>query len=66
MNKIVDFYRDSYLKFNVNYKPLEGSQIMQVSDGMWFKFKIDDIEEKEDGTYDVITYTLLGVDDVIF
>jgi hypothetical protein len=65
MSKIERFYEDGNLTFNVNFKPIQGSPIICVENGLWYKFQIDEIEELDDNTFNIITSNLIAIDDKI-
>lgn len=63
MDPYFKLYKDGFIKFNVNFKPLINVPILCVNNGTWYKFNIDKIEKLDDGTYNVISNTLLSIDD---
>lgn len=62
MSNVSKFYRDGYIKFKVNYKPLKGVPIICVDNGKWYKFKIDKVIKLKDEEYEVISETLISID----
>lgn len=63
MNPYYKLYKDGVVKFNVEFEPILNVPIVHVYKGIWYKFKIDKIEKLDNGTYNVISNTLIGIDD---
>ena len=49
-NYVEKFYRDGSVTINVNYQAIVGSPIICLHNGLWYKFRIDSVEEQEDLT----------------
>lgn len=64
MNPYYKLYKDGMIKFNVEFKPILNVPIICVDHGTWYKFNIDEIEKLDDGTYNVISNTLLSIDNI--
>lgn len=63
MSNVQKFYENGFLTVNVNYKAIEGSPLVCLENGLWYKFKIEKVEELEDNMYSVTTTKLLSIDD---
>lgn len=63
MNSIERFYREGYVRINLKQQPIFNCSIMCVDKGTWYTFNIDEIVELDDGTFDIISRTLIKIDD---
>lgn len=63
MSNIERFYKEGYVKLNLERKPFVDCPIMCVNKGIWYTFRVDEINELEDGTFDIISRTLLKIDE---
>ena len=63
MNKHVrSFYENGKFTIDVDYKTIPGCSILCVENGVWYKFKIDSVEELEEDKYRLTTTSLISVD----
>lgn len=62
MNNVDKFFKNGYIIINVSYKPMVNNTIICVKNRLWYKFNIDKIETLENGTFNVISNTLISVD----
>lgn len=62
MNNIDKFLKNGYMVINVDYQPSINNIIICVKNGLWYKFNIDEIEELENGTFNITTSTLISID----
>lgn len=62
MSNVQKFYKNGYLTINVNYKAIEGSPLVCLENGLWYKFTIEQVEELDDNTYNVTTTKLMSID----
>lgn len=63
MNSIERFYKEGFVKINLKQPPFFNCPILCVDKGLWYTFKVDEIVELDDGTFDIISRTLVKVDD---
>ena len=63
MNHVEEFYRDGKMTINVNYEAVEGSPIICLNHGLWYKFQIEHVEKLEDQTFNITTTKLISIDD---
>lgn len=52
-----------YVKINVNNKPF-ADYVVCVMDDNKYKFKIDELNKLNDGTYEIISKTLLNIKNI--
>lgn len=65
MSYVEKFYRDGFLTINVDYEAIEGSPIICLDHGLWYKFQIEQVEELDDHTFNITTTKLVSIDDKI-
>jgi len=65
LNYVEKFYRDGSVTINVGYQAIVGSPIICLHNGLWYKFRIDSVEEQEDLTYNITTQNLIAIKDKI-
>lgn len=63
MSNIEKYFRYGFIEFNVTTKPILNNPLICVNNGIWYKFNIDEISQLNDGTYNVRSNTLIGIDD---
>lgn len=52
-----------YVKINVDNKPFADHVVCVMDDNM-YKFKIDELNKLNDGTYEIISKTLLNIKNI--
>ena len=62
-NNVRDFYKNGKLVIDVNYKTTVGCTVMCVDNGLWYKFKVESVEELEDNNYRITSTSLIGIDE---
>jgi hypothetical protein len=50
------------LEIKTNHEYHEGQSVMQVKNGIWYRYNIDKCEELDDGDYMLYSNTLVSVD----
>ena len=63
MSNIQKFYENGFLTINVDYEAIEGSPLVCLENGLWYKFKIGKVEELDNNTYNITTTELMSIDD---
>jgi hypothetical protein len=58
-----NFYENGEFTIDVQYKAIPGCTVMCIENGVWYKFKVDSVEELDNEKYRITTSSLIGIDD---